>query len=49
MSEQEIIETYGKSIWDMSAQELVEYHLEETWVEIAEALAWWAESEEDDE
>lgn len=34
MTEQEIIETYGKSIWDMSAQELIDFDLDRKWVQL---------------
>ena len=39
MTESEIIEIYGKSIWDMSANELRENNLVETWVRLVDLNA----------
>lgn len=39
MNEQEIIDTFDKSIWDMSPQELIEYHLDDFWVSLVDLEA----------
>ena len=34
MTEKDVIEIFGKSIWDMSADELVRYKLVELWAKL---------------
>ena len=34
MTEQEIRYTYGKSIWDMTAEELTKYDLWDIWLDL---------------
>lgn len=34
MTEQEIRYAYGKSIWNMTAKELTEYDLWDTWIDL---------------
>lgn len=36
MTEEEIIEVFGKSIWDMTAAELVENNLDKIWFLLVE-------------
>ena len=36
MNENDVIELYGKSIWDMSAVELIDNGLVELWVKLVE-------------
>ncbi len=44
LTEREIEEIYGKSIWDMTVQELIDNDLTRDWVKLVDAAA----SEEDD-
>ena len=43
MTEQDIIKTYGKSIWDMTAEEIIKNGLTEIWVELTDKINWWEE------
>lgn len=36
MTEQLIREIFGKSIWDMTTQELIRYKLDEVWVQLVD-------------
>ena len=46
MNEQEIIEMYGKSIWDMTAEEITQHDLDDVWVALVDEMPWWAEAED---
>lgn len=39
MGEDEIMKTYGKSIWDMTAEEIANNGLEDVWVKMIDATA----------
>lgn len=39
MTEQLIREIFGKSIWDMTTQELIRYKLDEVWVQLVDEEA----------
>lgn len=34
LSEQDIVDIFGKSIWDMTMQEIRDNHLEDIWTEL---------------
>ena len=36
MNEQDVINIFGKSIWEMSVDELYKYHLDELWVKLVD-------------
>lgn len=36
MTDKEIIETYGKSIWEMTVEEIIKYDLEDVWFQLVE-------------
>lgn len=38
MTEKEIEELYGKSIWDMTATELIENNLVKVWVKLVDEI-----------
>jgi hypothetical protein len=44
--EKEILDIYGKSIWDMSNEELIEYDLTDDWAKLVDAHYDWEESED---
>lgn len=39
LSEQDIIDIFGKSIWDMTMQEIRDNHLEDVWAELVDKNA----------
>lgn len=39
LSEQDIIDIFGKSIWDMTMQEIRDNHLEDIWAELVDRNA----------